>query len=495
MEKIAIIGLGISGSACLAAYQHLAQSHDFDLVVFDREPYLGRGIPFTESYEGALMNTRNAGLTYDQAYSGDFETWLKAKDPDRDWPEYSSRYLFGSYLRERVGTLLENLQAQLVKEYVAKVNFDQEAETWCLETESGQVYTGFDRIHLCCGDLGTNDFYRLEGTSRYLNQAYPLEADRYQMDEEGLRRVAVIGTSLSAIDVIKYLADICQPNQILAFSRGNQFPIVSGKEAEDLAWAYLSEENFQAAQEAEEGLTYQQVDQWIQADCQNLGLDWADCQEVSLSQGIEGIRRAMDWTSQGALLEALATRVTRLLFHYWQYLSLSDRQQFADKYDKVFSLAKGKMPLASAQRLLDLADEGCLSSCSGVEEMIYDKQTGLYYLLDQEGMIIEEVDYIVNATGINLDLRQALPQDSLLYDLRDQGWLNPDPAQGVSLDVNRYQLISPRFGRLDHVHPHGLLIAPSVYHNNSTTTIQRYAQDVINWHYCGQDYRQSGLWP
>lgn len=495
MERIAIIGLGISGSACLAAYQHLAQSHDFELTVFDRDPYFGRGIPFTESYEGALMNTRNAGLTYDQAYPGDFDAWLQAKDPDRDWPDYSSRHLYGTYLRERVEELIARLPVEEVKEYVVKLDFDRVQAAWRLETESGQIYPGFDRIHLCCGDLGTRDFYHLQGTPRYLNQAYPLEAERYELDREGPRRFAVIGTSLSAIDVIKYLADTCQPDQILAFSRGNQFPIVSGEEATDLSWRFLSEENFQEALKSEEGLSYKHLDQWIQSECQNLDLSWAESQEVTLSAGLEGIRRAIDWTDQGAVLEALATRVTRLLFHYWQYLSLSDRQAFTDKYDKVFSLAKGKMPLASANSLLDLADQGCLVSCSGVDEVVYDRLTDCYYLLDEEGMVVEEVDFIVNATGINLDLRQDLPEGSLLYDLRNAGWLNPDPGQGVSLDVNHYQLISPRFGRLDHVHPHGLLIAPSVYHNNSTTTIQRYAQDVVNWHYCGQDYQQSGLWP
>lgn len=98
-ESVAIIGMGISGSATLTAYYNVSQAGELpvSLTCIDSQHFFGRGIPFAPDSKHALVNTRSSDLTYNQDQPGDYVDWLQAKLGQAQVPEYTSRQRFGQY--------------------------------------------------------------------------------------------------------------------------------------------------------------------------------------------------------------------------------------------------------------------------------------------------------------------------------------------------------------------------------------------------------------
>lgn len=480
-QRIAIIGMGLSGSATLTAY-HNAYSNNpkLDLAIdcYDNETYFGRGLPFAPDTKEALMNTRSTDLTFDQNKPGHYATWLDKNLEQDEVPSYTSRELFGEYQYRQVERQMADLNAQAIPHYVDDIVYNHADETWQVTTPD-QTKT-YDRIHLCFGDLPTSDFYDLKDTPAYVHKPYPLHD--YPAEIKGDSRVAVIGTSLSAIDVIKFLADERDIENIEVFSRGNLFPVVGLNDMPDLDFEWL---NLEAVQEAIADnhyiLTFKMVDEWVLKEANACGIDLAAYFDMIGIKGIDGIRASYDHPDEISVMERIATATTRILYYVWQYMPQTEREQFSDKYDKVFDLTKGKMPKDSADRLIELYEAGRLQVKENISDIKYDVDQAVYQLLDTEGNMISQVDWVVNATGLNDNLTTDLTEYPLLNRMLDKGYLNADPAGGVSLKLDQFAVISPRFGVLANMHPHGTFIAGSVYRNNSTTTIQQYAQQVVDY--------------
>lgn len=480
-QRIAIIGMGISGSATLTAYYNaFLNQPQLELAIdcYDNATYFGRGLPFAPDTKEALMNTRSTILTYNQSKPGDYANWLKEKLKQTEVPNYTTRELFGEYQAQHVNDHIDKLKAHVIPYYVDELTYNHKDKTWqVIANGTSKIY---DRVHLCFGDLPTSDFYQLGDTPAYIHKPYPLH--EYPEKIKGNTRVAVIGTSLSAIDVIKFLVDEREVEQINVFSRSNLFPVVDLKDTPAIDFKWLNLKSIQQAIfDNDYLLTFDMVNEWLLKETKACDIDLEAYFEIISIKGIEGIRRSYKVADMIAVMDRIATTTTRILYYVWQYMPMSEREKFSDKYDKLFDLTKGNMPKASADRLIELEEIGRLHVQENISDIEYDEQQGIYLLVDDEGNVVNQVDWVVNATGLNDNLNTNLSQYPLLNQMLDKGYLNPDPAGGVSLSLNQFAVISPRFGVLENLHPHGTLIAGSVYRNNSITTIQRYAQQVVDY--------------
>ena len=69
-EKVAIIGMGISGMGTLVAYSKLTQNIEIDC--YDTKTSFGRGYPFRVDSNDVLLNVRSQQVTFDQDKPDDF---------------------------------------------------------------------------------------------------------------------------------------------------------------------------------------------------------------------------------------------------------------------------------------------------------------------------------------------------------------------------------------------------------------------------------------
>lgn len=480
-QRIAIIGMGISGSATLTAYYnaYLNQPQlEVAIDCYDNATYFGRGLPFVPDTKEALMNTRSTDLTYNQSKPGHYASWLQEKLKQTIAPNYTTRKLFGEYQFQQVKYQMDKLNAQAILHYVDDITYNHANHTWRV-TANSKTKT-YDHVHLCFGDLPTSDFYQLGDTPAYIHKPYPLHD--YPEKIKGRTRVTVIGTSLSAIDVIKFLADEREVEQVYAFSRSNLFPVVDLKDMPAIDFKWLNLETIQQAIfDNQYLLTFEMVNEWIIKEMNACDIDFEAYFDIIRIKGVEGIRASYEVAETIAVMDRIATTITRILYYVWQYMPMSERKEFSDKYDKLFDLTKGNMPKVSADRLVELEQIGRLQVLENISDIKYDEQENIYLLVDDKGDVVKQVDWVVNATGLNDNLSINLSQYPLLNQMLDKGYLNADSAGGVSLKLDQFAVISPRFGVLRNLHPHGTFIAGSVYRNNSITTIQRYAQQVVDY--------------
>src|SRR5690554_1290385 len=130
-EKVAVIGMGVSGAGVLLAYQKELPQHpgvQIDITCFDVPESFGRGKPFREKSEHALNNSRSQTISYDYAHEEDFVEWLQAQG--LEVPEFASRRLFGDYLHDRTQALVADLQAKVVEGRVTALDWLQNLQQW-----------------------------------------------------------------------------------------------------------------------------------------------------------------------------------------------------------------------------------------------------------------------------------------------------------------------------------------------------------------------------
>ena len=226
MEDIAIFGMGISGSAVLTSYakELKDKKHAITIDCYDTSHSFGRGVPFREDSDLALVNTRTTDITYDYEQPGEYEHWLKEEAKiEGDIPEFTTRALFGEYLNDRTMKQIELLNATIHYETIEDMQWLSETKQWELVTDSNEVRQ-YDRVHLCSGSLPVLDPYNLNGKPNYISNPYPLNELTHNIFKDD--RFVVIGTRLTAIDVLKYLLQERENESVYTFSRHNFFNTV-----------------------------------------------------------------------------------------------------------------------------------------------------------------------------------------------------------------------------------------------------------------------------
>lgn len=476
IERIAIIGMGISGTATLTAYwklQQAGQLPDVSIDYYDSLENMGCGPSFNQDSEHALLNTRTNEIGFDYENQEDFQRWVEENYHSQ--AAYVPRQWFGEYLQERLKSMTEQLKAKSIADHVESLCYLPERKQWRVQVTSAEpVY--YDRVHLCTGDLPKMDFYELKDTPGYVHDPYPLRELPQEITSQ--TSVVIIGTSLSALDVLKYLQEVRELSLIHIFSRRNQFPIINPT-PQAITFKYLTEANFQSYLTEHHGhLSYEQLLAWIRQECQRFAIDFDETIQDVLESGTGPLRASLQQRDFYGYLEAIAMELTRILNHHWHTLSIQDQNRFLDTYDQALSLIKAGIPDSSAQAIIQGEDDGQLLILPDVTDLRYDETSEIYQIIQDGGKVLAEVEWVINATGLDLHMRDLDAKD-LLAQALNQAYIERHHAGGLTMHVPNKHIISPRFGDLENLHPHGMLTHGALYHINSVYSIQRYAHELV----------------
>jgi uncharacterized NAD(P)/FAD-binding protein YdhS len=218
---VAIIGGGASG--LLSAAQLLRHRAPVRIVLLEERPRLGRGVAYDTTCDAHLLNVAAAGMSAYPDDPGHFTRWARTRHPDAHAGSFLPRRLYGEYL--------EWCLDQEITEPRNRATFT------AIRGRVTGVVTGPDgaRLELADGStLWADSVVLALGNSAAPrpapNAAEPVSAVRDAWQAGALenlppgRAVALVGTGLTAVDVIVALDEAGFDGKIHAVSRRGLLP-------------------------------------------------------------------------------------------------------------------------------------------------------------------------------------------------------------------------------------------------------------------------------
>lgn len=214
--RVAIVGAGFSGTMLAL---NLLEQADVEVLLIERDRHrMGAGVAYSSSESAHLLNVRAGNMSAFADRPDHFCDWLATRGLGCD-AAFVTRATYGRYLREELAAAMEKHGRRL------KLVDDEVLD---IEERGGQVTLGLvngglieaDRAVLAIGNLPPHDPPAIAGahlpSHRYIGDPW---ASAF---EEGLEKdapVLVIGTGLTAVDVILRLVTHGHEGPITALSR------------------------------------------------------------------------------------------------------------------------------------------------------------------------------------------------------------------------------------------------------------------------------------
>jgi uncharacterized NAD(P)/FAD-binding protein YdhS len=214
--RVAIVGAGFSGTLLAI---NLLEQEDVEVLLIERDRRrMGAGVAYSSFDQTHLLNVRAGNMSAFPDRPGHFCDWLAARGLGCE-KAFVSRATYGNYLRETLAVAMEKYgrRLQLIDDEVLDIKERHGKVTLGL-VNGGLVEA--DKVALAIGNLPPHDHPAIAGAGltpwRYVGDpwASPLA--------EGLRKhqtVLVVGTGLTAIDVILRLTANGFDGKIVAMSR------------------------------------------------------------------------------------------------------------------------------------------------------------------------------------------------------------------------------------------------------------------------------------
>lgn len=220
--RIAIVGRGFTGAAAAAALLRRNEA-PFSLILIDETKTLGAGLAYGKARAGELLNVRARDLSLVAEERGDFAGWLldylKVGDGGSRVVNvgqiFAPRALFADYVRERH-------EAEILKRRDVSVQLADGRAIGLDRRRDGYVIRFDDGDDVECGSVILATGYG-GGDRHFRFGADPF--GRFSEDAvRGARRIVLVGSGLTMVDVLLRLRRMNCPAQIVIISRHGLIP-------------------------------------------------------------------------------------------------------------------------------------------------------------------------------------------------------------------------------------------------------------------------------
>jgi hydroxyacylglutathione hydrolase len=404
---IAIVGGGASGTLTAIHLLSRSERQPFRLVMFDSGGSVGRGVAFSTLDSSHLLNVCAGQMSAFSDDPNDFARWLLTQGLPDAHHAFVARGSFGSYLEDRLRALIEERRHGVAVEVVHDTveDIDHAGPGPLLRLKSGQKIAA-DAVVLATGlappkvptalrsvvhsDRFIEDPWRASGT-------WPIQPS----DD-----VTLIGTGLTAVDVVLTLTNRGHRGPIRAISRHGLLPTTHRLDLDVIP-------ELREATGALQGTTILEL--------------------------FRGVRRLTDVAAQTGsdwriVIDALRPRLSTL----WGDLSLAERDRFMRLLVRYWDVHRHRMPLETASRLDALRQDGALVVHAGRVQSAEE--------IDDRLLLMARLKNSNGYAGVNLSTRWVVnctgPQDSLCFGgdelatrLTGGGLIRPGPL-GMGIDTD-----------------------------------------------------------
>ena len=462
--NFAIIGGGLTGTAML--YQLVnrvrekAEKRQLDpskirIQIYERQDVFGPGFPhndrFVRPFHITNMCAADMGILYSKPH--DFQEWVTTNaanlrkrfsgfcDTSSDENgagegcHHYPRAIMGEYLKARFQEAV-----QLARTIGLAVRPYSKAEVVDLRLNGDKIRLSIK--DLCSGTYFSNDADRvLLATGHWfenneLNNYFtsPWPAEKLLCNIPKGAKVAVIGTSLSAIETLLTLTSegafmrsetgelVYKPpvnsRRFFLYSRKGLLPKVRGKIGNHRN-KFLNRENFDRLQSEHRGnLTLDAIFQLLHSeleDAYNRTIDWEevvnptgnppDLLQKYLDDAINGDG------AQGELIwQTILHQSFDMVREVYLSLTIEDRRRFDENYTSVFFTHAATQPAINAEKLLALMKAGIVEvfKLGASYRLIRNETKDCYEFIyrDVQGNVIKDAySYVVNARGQEKSLK------------------------------------------------------------------------------------------
>ncbi|HCT79367.1 MAG TPA: hypothetical protein DGT23_22970 [Micromonosporaceae bacterium] len=442
--NIGIVGGGASAVCLLDA---LAQRKDLpsgQITVFEPSPHLWRGRPYQPDLDAVRVNAPPGDMSVRVGAPGHFHDWLVARDlvsePEgRYWDPlarttFVPRATYGDYLEQSARAAMMKLLGQgwrveLVRDRV--LNAEPTADGLTLVTAHGRRLF-VDYVVLCFGANGPADLYSLAGSDRFIPEPYPAMRTLTGIPTDAT--VGVIGSGLTAVDIVRALAKAGHRGRIQLLSRRGVLPSVRQRPIHH-SLRHFTPSRFRAAAASGETTCLAELAGIMGAELIDAGENpdaiRAEIAAVEQEEPIARLRRQLaDVTSPRMGLRILQQAVPEAGPDVWPLLPDAEQDRLLKRYYRTVMSLCCPMAPGSAAALLDLVGSGQLEVVRGLRD-ISTRRGGTFTIYTAQGL--RKADYVINA--VNCRLRgysaKAAP---LIKSLVSAGLAEPHARGGLHVE-------------------------------------------------------------
>ncbi|MEU7513284.1 FAD/NAD(P)-binding protein [Streptomyces sp. NPDC042898] len=399
---IAIVGAGAAAVGLLDALAATA-GRPGAITVFEPSPRLWRGRPYGPDLDTVLVNTPPAIMSIRHLDFGHYATWLGARGTahldERLGQPLVPRALYGEYLAHTAEAALTTLREDgwRVRIVTARVTgmTRSTATTWSLRTEDGQGYEA-GHVALCVGGGTPQDLYGLGGAPGFVDDPYPLARTLDSIPSGS--DIAVIGSGLTAVDVVVSLAARGHTGPITLLSRSGVLPHVWQRPAGHRP-QHVTTEQVAALHRRHGVVTLDDLIALLRAELADTGEDFdAFVAELLATETEDPVRRLR---AQLAAVDdsRIGRRVLQETAHSvgpyaWRLLPRPDRQRLGQHFRTATSVASPMVP-GNAATMMRLLDSGQLTVTAGVRKI--EAADGVFRVYGDTGDRTSDV--VVNAVN------------------------------------------------------------------------------------------------
>ncbi|MFD6436658.1 FAD/NAD(P)-binding protein [Streptomyces venezuelae] len=421
---LAVVGGGATAVALLDALATQTDSRPVPgtIRVFEPSPHLWRGRPYGPDLDVVRVNVPPGISSIRHGDPGHYADWLGERAADHIDPLLGlpviPRALYGEYLthtaEKAVAALAE--QGWSVDVVPARVTgAARHGSHLVLRTADGQEYTA-TQVALCVGTGSPPDPYGLTGTPGHIADPYPLATTLDHVPAES--DVAVIGSGLTAVDVVVALASRGHRGRITLHSRTGVLPYVWQRPVARRP-RHLTAERVAELHATHGTVTLDSLTDLLRAELADTKGDFdalvAELRTTTTTDPARRLRQQLDAVDDPRVGRRILQSAAHAVGPYaWRLLSEADRARLRRHFRTAAAVASPMVPV-NASVLMRLLDSGQLTVAPGdVRRALSTAPTGT----------------VINSVN---PAPQSIPVGArhLVASLVDTGLGTPHPAGGL----------------------------------------------------------------
>lgn len=493
--NIAIVGLGITGASVLIELlDSLSFSHfedELSIDIFDDKARPGAGLPYQDDSDAALLNSHIESISLDPNNQSGMVDWIKKKYPKQYKPyQLVPRRLVGEYIMDCLKDYLADERVSLIKSRIEDLRV-VDSKGQAIYHKEGKTYYRlffrgrwqdkiYDAVFLTIGHPPYKDDYNLQGQVNYIHNPYPLKESLLAVKPG--QKIAIVGTGLTALDVLRYLdQQYSDQIDISFYNRSQPFTTVTMEPVLEEDMPSKMDAAWQERMLAKHGglIPLEAYLQTMHEDFEDYHIDYEQLLEDYGKGSVDEIRLQLEGLDEN--LRRYQTYLSGSIHHHRQfilnYFSQEDRLRYFRDYDPIFQHFFAKMPAEAMKLVINKLDAGQLTIHNDIKA-IESSPHGKFAMILENGQV--EVDVVINATGFQLSIEKAIEEDIFLKNLYQRNLIVDDFGRYLKVSWPQSQVINRPFACLDNLFILGMWVMGTQYPNNSASLNIDHGRRVVN---------------
>lgn len=474
--KIAIVGTGVAGVNVLK-YLSKSKLKNLTIICFDDQKYIGNGRAFQYDDPELLMNYPGNLISMKPNKPDDFVKWIaKNKDEiqldvhkedseNKSQNQYYSRQLFGKYMKDHFEKYAQKKNVKIISNHVR--NIEQLKRGYRVSTHD-DIFD-VDAVFLSPGQFGPMDPYQLIDTPNYYKWPYPLNRIKIEPEKD----YAVIGSGLSAVDIVRYFTPELK-TKLYLISRDGKVQSVRGKMAE-IKFKYITLSKLEKIKAKHNGfLPLTELKSLFDKEIEHHGINLDKLFNLSRVNPLRAMTFDLANPEEIGYLQSFVLELTRTAPLIWPFMTKTDKQYYRDNYADAITAYSNPMPEATAEAMIEGINNNTIEILSEMTSVEY--KYNKYRIHTKHDEI--RVHYVINATGPAKDYKDAIEPNQLIDNLVDQNLLITHPDGGFYVTPVNNEVISAK-GKLEHFYLLGQKSGGVNIYNNGIVELAEEAKRVV----------------